>query len=215
MKNFGKLGALALILVGMMFASCTKNDDNTIVLIGDELYIDDILTVIPDTLRPAFDGVFGTIPAGPVPPNIEGSYVVDPKYRISTNVTDWPLSVIEPNVYLRFSDQNNGVVTMDLNEATEQMTDTVFVMGRDKDFTVYFVENKAYDMPYSGQTFQVRIKRGIIMKGTVTPDGLANFAIASIIIDAKDNSEGQLDQYSPGSFFIYRDGNALAENFEW
>ncbi|MCR5659624.1 MAG: hypothetical protein K6G25_09930 [Bacteroidales bacterium] len=215
MKNFGKLGALALVLVGMMFASCTKNDDNTIVLIGEELYIDDILTVIPDTLKPAFNSFFGAIPDGPVPPDIEGSYVVDPKQRISTNVSDWPLTVVEPNVYLKFTDQNNGVVTMDLNEATEQMTDTVFVRGAGKDFSVYFVENKSYDLPFLGQTYRVRVKRGIIMKGTVVSNGLANFAIASIIMEAEDNSQGLLDQYAPGSFFVYRDGDSMAENFEW
>ena len=215
MKSIVKLCSLALILIGMAFASCTKNDETTIVLIGEEPYIDDILTVIPDTLKPIFDGVFGTIPQGPVPPKIEGSYVVDPKERVSTNVDYWPLSVIEPNVYLKFSEQHNGVVTMDLNEATEQMTDTVFIMGHNKDFTVYFIENKSYDVPFNTQSFHVRVKRGVIMKGTVASNGLSNFKIASIIMEAEDDSQGLLGQYEPGSFFIYRDGNGLADNFDW
>ena len=215
MKNIGKIGTLALILFGMMFVSCTKNDENTIVLIGEERYIDDILTVIPDTLKPMFDVVFGTIPQGPVPPRIEGSFVVDPKQRVASNVSTWPLSVIEPNVYLRFSDQHNGVVTMDLNEATEQLTDTVFVMGHHQDFTIYFVENKAYDVPFSGQSFHVKVKRGVIMKGTMNDSGMANFAIASIIMEADDDSGGLLGQYEPGSFFVYRDGNGLAETLDW
>ena len=215
MKSIVKFGSLALVLFGMMFASCTKNDDTTIVLIGEERYIDDILTVIPDSLKPVFDGVFGNIPEGPVPPKIEGSYVVDPKQRVSTNVATWPLTVIEPNVYLKFSEQHNGVVTMDLNESTEQMTDTVFVMGRNNDFTVYFIENKSYDVPFNAQSFHVRVKRGVIMKGTASSDGLSNFKIASIIMEAEDDSHGILGQYPPGSFFVYRDGNGLAENFEW
>lgn len=215
MKSIVKLMGLALVLFGMMFASCTKNDETTIVLIGEELYIDDILTVIPDTLKPAFDAVFGTIPEGPVPPKIEGSYVVDPKQRVSTNVDIWPLTVVEPNVYLKFSEQHNGVVTMDLNEATEQMTDTVFVMGHNNDFTIYFVEDKAYDVPFGEQSFHVRVKRGIIMKGTVASNGLSDFKIASIIMEAEDDSHGVIGQYAPGSFFVYRDGNGLAENFEW
>ena len=171
MKSIRKIGILSLVLIGMVFASCTKNDESTIVLIGEERYIDDILTVIPDTLRPMFDSYFGGIPEGPVPPRIVGSYVVDPKMRYASNVELWPLSVLEPNVYLRFSDQNNGTVTMDLAEATEQMTDTVFVMGHHKDFTVYFIENKAYDIPFETQSFHVRVKRGVIMTGTV---GLAS-----------------------------------------
>ena len=42
MKRITKIGTLALIFFGMVFASCTKNDENTIVLIGEERYIDDI-----------------------------------------------------------------------------------------------------------------------------------------------------------------------------
>ena len=215
MKRITKIGTLALIFFGMVFASCTKNDENTIVLIGEERYIDDILTVIPDTLKPMFDAVFGTIPQGPVPPKIEGSYVVDPKQRIISNVSTWPLTVIEPNVYLRFSDQHNGVVAMDLNEATEQLTDTVFVMGHHNEFTVYFVEDKAYDVPFNGQSFHVKVKRGVIMKGTMNDYGMANFSIASIIMEAEDDSGGLLGQYAPGSFFVYRDGNGLAEYLDW
>lgn len=215
MKRITKIGTLALIFFGMVFASCTKNDENTIVLIGEERYIDDILTVIPDTLKPMFDAVFGTIPQGPVPPKIEGSYVVDPKQRVASNVDIWHLTVIEPNVYLRFSDQHNGVVAMDLNEATEQLTDTVFVTGRNQDFTIYFVEDKAYDIPFNGQSFHVKVKRGVIMKGTMNNNGMANFGIASIIMEAEDDSGGLLGQYAPGSFFIYRDGNGLAEYLDW
>ena len=215
MKSIRKIGILALVLIGMVFASCTKNDESTIVLIGEERYIDEILTVIPDTLRPVFDSYLGTIPEGPVPPRIVGSYVVDPKMRYASNVEFWPLSVLEPNVYLRFSDQNNGTVTMDLSEATEQMTDTVFVMGHHKEFTVYFIENKTYDIPFETQSFHVRVKRGVIMVGTAGALGLSNFKIASVIMEAEDDSNGMLGQYEPGSFFIYRDGDGLAENFEW
>jgi hypothetical protein len=215
MKRITKIAALALIFFGMMFASCTKNDENTIVLIGEERYIDDILTVIPDTLKPMFDVVFGSIPQGPVPPKIEGSFVVDPKQRVSSNVSVWPLTVIEPNLYLKFSDQHNGVVAMDLNEATEQLTDTVFVMGHNKDFTIYFVEDKSYDVPFNEQSFHVRVKRGVIMKGTMNDYGMANFSIASIIMEAEDDSGGLLGQYAPGSFFVYRDGNGLAEYLDW
>ena len=53
------------------------------------------------------------------------------------------------------------------------------------------------------------------MTGTVGLLGLSNFKIASVIMEAEDDSNGMLGQYEPGSFFIYRDGNGLAENFEW
>jgi hypothetical protein len=105
------LGSLAL-------SSCTKNDDNTIALIGTEYYIDDILSVIPSSVQTRFFADFGSIPEGPVPPKVEGSYVMSPKQRVSSNVDviDWPLNVVENNTWLRFSNQHNGIVKMDLNE---------------------------------------------------------------------------------------------------
>ncbi len=67
------LGLWLLMFGSLLLSSCTKNDDNTIALIGTEYYIDDILSVIPDSLQTRFCAAFGNIPEGPVPPKIEGS----------------------------------------------------------------------------------------------------------------------------------------------
>lgn len=195
--------------------SCTKNDTSTIVLIGTEYYIDDILSVIPDTLQSKFFAAFGSIPEGPVPPKIDGSYVIDPKQRVSSNVDGWPLNAIEPNVYLRFVGQHNGVAAMDLNEATETLTDTVFVCGHDRAFTVYFIENKTYDMEIDNHTYHARMKRGVVMIGEVTDRGLSNLRYATIVMETEDDSGGLIGQYANGSYFIYKDGDGLAENQEW
>ena len=204
-----------LVAGGMALTSCTKNDTTTISLIGTEYYIDDILSVIPDSLETKFLSDFGSIPDGPVPPKIEGSYMMNPKQRVSSNVQEWPLQAVEPNVYLRFSKQHNGIVTMDLNEATETMTDTVFVCGNGSAFTVYFIENKAYDVQVDNHTYHVRMKRGIVMKGAVSDRGLSNFRYATIIMETEDDSGGLIGQYENGSYFIYKDGDGTAENQEW
>ncbi len=204
-----------LVAGGMALTSCTKNDTTTISLIGTEYYIDDILSVIPDSLETKFLSDFGSIPDGPVPPKIEGSYMMNPKQRVSSNVQEWPLQAVEPNVYLRFSKQHNGIVTMDLNEATETMTDTVFVCGNGSAFTVYFIENKAYEVQVDNHTYHVRMKRGIVMKGTVSDRGLSNFCYATIIMETEDDSGGLIGQYENGSYFIYKDGDGTAENQEW
>ena len=209
------LGLILLVIGGCLWSSCTKNDDNTIALIGTEYYIDDIVTVIPDSLRPKFMAEFGSIPEGPVPPKIEGEYVVDPKLRIGSNLDGWPLQVTEPNVYLRFTGQHNGVVAMDLNETTENLTDTVFVCGNGNAFAVYFVEDKRYEMPMEGQVFHVRVKRGIVLKGVVTETGLSDFRYATIIMETEDDSNGIIGQYPNGSYFIYKDGDGNAKRFDW
>ena len=204
-----------LVAGGMALTSCTKNDTTTISLIGTEYYVDDILSVIPDSLETKFLSDFGSIPDGPVPPKIEGSYMMNPKQRVSSNVQEWPLQAVEPNVYLRFSKQHNGIVTMDLNEATETMTDTVFVCGNGSAFTVYFIENKAYEVQVDNHTYHVRMKRGIVMKGAVSDRGLSNFRYATIIMETEDDSGGLIGQYENGSYFIYKDGDGTAENQEW
>jgi len=204
-----------LVAGGMALTSCTKNDTTTISLIGTEYYIDDILSAIPDSLETKFLSDFGSISDGPVPPKIEGSYMMNPKQRVSSNVQEWPLQAVEPNVYLRFSKQHNGIVTMDLNEATETKTDTVFVCGNGSAFTVYFIENKAYEVQVDNHIYHVRMKRGIVMKGAVSDRGLSNFRYATIIMETEDDSGGLIGQYENGSYFIYKDGDGTAENQEW
>ena len=209
------VGLALLFAAGLTFSSCTKNDENTIVLIGTEYYIDDILSVIPDTLQTKFHADFGSIHEGPVPPKIDGSYVVDPKQRVASNVADWPLQSVEPNVYLRFSGQHNGIAKMDFNETTETITDTVFVCGKDKYFTVYFIENKSFGIEVGNATYHVTMQRGVILKGQVTDNGIRDFRMATIIMKAEDDSNGLIEQYPNGSYFIYKDGNGIAERYDW
>lgn len=216
MRNRINILVFGLLVAGsMMLNSCTKNDENTIVLIGTEYYIDDIITVVPDSLQTRFFAEFGSIPEGPVPPKIEGSYVMNPKQRVSSNVAGWPLQTVEPNMYLRFAKQHNGIAEMDLNEATETVTDTVFVCGNGTAFAVYFIEDKRYEIPFNEQTYHARVKRGIVMKGKATADGLSDFRYASIIMESEDDSNGLIGQYSPGSYFIYKDADGLAKNEDW
>ena len=198
-----------IILGGLSLNCCTKNEDNTIALIGTEYYIDDILSVIPDSLETRFLAEFGSIPAGYVPPKIEGSYVVSPKQCV------WPLNMVENNMWLRFSNQNNGIVTMDLNEASETVTDTVFVCGNSNAFAVYVVEDKQYEIPLNGQTYHARMKRGIVMKGIVTVDGLSDFRYATIIMESENDSNGQIEPNDIGSYFIYKDGDGIARKEDW
>jgi hypothetical protein len=202
---------------GLALTCCTKNGENTIVLIGTEYYIDDILSVIPDSLQTSFSADFGSIPEGPVPPKIDGSYVVAPKLRVSSNLTEyeWPLQTVEPNMYMRFANQHNGIVKMDLNEATETVTDTVFVCGNGSAFAVYFIENKSYEIELGGQTYHAKVKRGIVMKGQVIEDGLKDFRYATIIMKSEDDSNGLIAQYPQGSYFIYKDGDGLAKREVW
>lgn len=215
MKKSLIFGLWLLMAGSVALTSCTKNDSSTIVLVGTEYYIDDILSVIPDSLQSRFLADFGGYPEGPVPPKIEGSFVINPKQRVASNVNGWPLQAVEPNVYMRFSKQHNGIVTMDLNEATETMTDTVFVCGNGNKFTVYYIENKAYEMEVNDHVYQSRMKRGVLLKGTMAPNGITDLRFATIVLETEDNSGGLIGQYENGSYFIYKDGDGTATSQVW
>lgn len=207
-KQIIRIFILAMIV---SFASCTKNDDTTIVPVGTESYIDDILNMIPDSTMHVFEAAFGAVPHGYIPANIEGEYVVAPKQRVASSVVGWPLNPPEPepNVTLRFSDQHNGVVRVELAEAAEQTTDTAFIMGTGNDFTLYFVENKSYEIPMT-DTVHVNMERGVIIKGSVDDEGISNLYFAVVILGVEDDSNGTVPQYEPGTYFIYKDGDGKA-----
>lgn len=57
--------ATTLLLFGLLsiLFGCTKNDGTTLILLGTEYYVEDILNAVPDTLRETFEQHFGEIGA--------------------------------------------------------------------------------------------------------------------------------------------------------
>lgn len=213
MKRIVKFLVLSLAVA---FSSCTKNDDTTIIPVGTESYIDDILSVIPDSTMRAFEMAFGAVPQGYVPANIEGDYMIAPKQRVASSIAGWPLNPTdpEPNVSLRFSEQHNGVVRVELTEAQEQLTDTAFVMGSGNAFAVYYIENKSYEVPFADTAFHVDMNRGVILKGIVKDEGISNLFFAVVVLSVEDDSNGVIPQYEPGTYFIYKDGDGIASRLD-
>ena len=197
--------AFCLLVAGSIaLSSCIKeNNGETIALIGTEYYVDDILSMIPQPLIQEFESRFGSIPTGSVPDSIEGSYVVDPYTLVATNAFELFSPIEYQNIYMRFSKQHNGIAVLELGEATNHTTDTVYVMGKDRNFTVYGIEEKT-------TTLNVYVKRGIIICGTLTDAGIDSLRMASIIKEV-DGDEG----LAPGYYYIYKDGNGLADTCSW
>ena len=191
-----------------LFFGCTKNDNTTLILLGTEYYIEDILNAIPDTLQGTFEQRFGEIPQGYKPPKVEGDFVVAPKQRCYSNVATWPLNVVEPNMSLHFTNQHNRVVEIHLTEAMDMFTDTVYITGYDNFFTVYYQEYKSIVIDGT----DAMIKRGVIIKGEMCDDGMKDLYFANIIMDVTGVVSDDL--VKPGQFFIYRDGDSLARKEE-
>ena len=194
------------MLGGLALSSCTKNDDNTIALIGTEYYIDDILSVIPDSLQAKFKNAFGDIPEGAIPDSIDGSYVVDSNVMVNNNQYI-PTPSGNPKAYIRFSRQHNGIVVMDLYDGDGQTTDTVFVMGKEGRFTAYCIEDKVVE------ELNFMMKRGVVIRGKVSDEGLSDFRMAFIVMDVEGEGQGQAA--APGSYYIFKDNDGVAKRCEW
>ena len=211
-------GFWILMTIGIMLGSCTKvNKKETIALIGREsniLGIEELFSKDP-IIKQSFDSVkkyIGIDYEGAIPPKIEGSYVVDPVVLL--NSSEETMSAVDDSIFLRFTCQNNGLLTMSIKSSLiQQEVYPVFVMGNNGNFTAYCKNNWEFSSP--NQAYHVKIERGIIMWGGVTNEGLSDFRIAYIIINAEDDSNGVLHQYAPGTYMIYKDGNGLAEKFVW
>lgn len=197
------------ILLATLTYSCTTNDETTVVLLGEEGYVKELTDVIPDSLLNVFETYFGTIPSGYIPPNVEGEYVITPKQRVYSNIpeSDWPLDIVEPDINITLSKQHNRECIIQLYEATSTLTDTVYICGQDNLFAVYYTEQKTLE--HSG--YEHHITRDVIFKGEMTDSGIKDLNIASIIVDVKDNSNGNIIQYKKGDFFIYKDGDRFSE----
>lgn len=219
MKRKHIIWGLGFLLTGcIVWCSCTENEDTTIVPIGTEDYIDDIFSVMPDSLKTKFFEQFGNVPEGFIPPKIEGSYKMNPKQRVGSNFPSFPIDVEEENdVLVRFTEQHNGLVKLELkeDENEEVYTDTVFVRGSGDAFVVYCIENKTIEPVLNEITYHAKIKRGIVMKGRLASDGIADFRYATIILDSEDDYNGAIASLEKGYYYIYKDGNGKAEVFDW
>lgn len=209
MRLKGHVASLLLLGTLSLFLGCTKNDDTTLILLGTEDYVEDILNAIPNTLRETFEQHFGEIPQGYVPPKIEGDFLVAPKKRCFSNLPIWPLNVLEPNMSLHFANQHNRVVEINLTEALEMYTDTVYITGYDNYFTVYYQEYKTLIIEGADDA---TLKRGIIIKGEMTEEGIKDLYFANIIMDVQGEVTDEL--VASGQFFIYKDGDGIARREE-
>ena len=208
MKNIKLFTFIVVVLFSHFILSCTTNNDTTVVLLGEETYVKDIYEIIPDTLMHHIEAHTGNIHSGHIPPNIEGEYILSPKQRIFSNISNvWNLDVIEPDVKITIYDQHNRICGIQINELNSTITDTAYISGNENFFSLYLTEDKI--ISYSG--YDSYISRNIIITGEMTENGIKDLYMSSIIMDTKDNSNGAIIQYKKGDLFIYKDSDSLSE----
>lgn len=205
-----KMWMTLFALATLLLTSCTKNDDTTIVLLGEESYVQSveaILDYLPLDIQDSITSLLGEIPQGPVPPNIEGSFLIDPKTRCCSSLPKdyWPLNIEERDMSIRIFDQHNGIATLELYEASELTTERVNVHGNGNKFSISYIEEK----PVSLDGVTTIIRRGIIIMGEISDEGIHDLHFLNVIIDVQEQRSNGWT--SPGQVYVYRDGNNLAQ----
>ena len=195
--GFGLLVTFAILL-----SSCTKVSSNgkTIVPIGEEYF--DVEALFSE-VKPSFDEVKGIMGIGNedlIPPKLDSLYNVNRLRLVRSNYDEAPTSISD--IEMRFDCQHNSIANIEFTESSiSQKIDSVYVIGNRDKFTIYFVEERDYPII----NYHVKLKRGIIMSGSVVQGGLSDLRIAFIVIDWEDDSHGALHSYNPGTYMVYEE----------
>lgn len=187
---------VSLAFVGMIvgFASCTSNDDTTIVYPGSENYfktLEELVGVdsVQDPSTGMFVPVFKALTSnvftdydkniGIFPPNIEGSF------KMPTNVLKYSTDpadqvVIDINQGTRsfaFKNQHNRIASYSASKGgSSDEVDTIYIMGQENKFATWFVSrNKANYQQYNWDNVLV-----CIYTGELTTDAAGNRGIKNL-----------------------------------
>lgn len=209
MKKLYK-GFAYLFVFMLMVSSCGKSDpvNQTITLLGTESYIIPISEMIPDSLQETIPSLFGGFHEGFYPPNIEGEYTINKEFCHSNFIVDLSDS---QDMHLRITNQHNRVASVDFYEGFTVHCDTAFIMGSGSSFTLYFEE----DRNMSFEDYHPYSKRGVVIKGEKTTEGIRNLQYGNVILDAQNGGTPYLGLFVKGWYFIYKDRDGMACNDNW
>lgn len=209
-----KIYLFLIILLSVLCIGCQKGDTNgeTIILLGEESYVKPFKDFVPDSLYAIFDTIFVShrdhCHEGYIPPNVEGVYVIDPKIICYSNYFD---TIHSHNLYFKITDQHNRIANINLLDGGSVVTDSVFIMGNDPYFTLYYTE---YRIMPNNNAYSY-ITRNIFISGKKTEEGIHDLMYGTIILRVPNPHNPYVVNFVPGNYFIYTDPDGLAENSSW
>lgn len=187
MKRFSIFWYIAILPLCLF--SCLGHGDDTIVLLGEESYVQNMYEIIGDTaLIPFCLENNLCLPEGFNPPDIQGEFVLS-DLRCMNSVGSLPTTIDslffrfggEPEIdtatgnhyYLTDAGQHHMVVACDYKVDDMLLHfDAITVMGDGKDFSAFF----AYDtlvvinMPGDPTTYRFNITQGVLLTGQMSTD---------------------------------------------
>ena len=167
-----------------------------------------ISSVIPDDIRetieeyiPIYDGV--------TPPNIEGTYFIDPQILVASSRSGDYYGAHYSSEYDRFYNQdmtNNTISMVRVQGGGSEwgLGDGAFISGYDDKFTVYF--------DVEGESSGAYYKNAQIISGTLTSVGIAN-VYTGFLMKEKNDPYGYLVEV--GTFRFFSDEDGMSEKADW
>ncbi|MCR5643432.1 MAG: hypothetical protein K6G32_08875 [Prevotella sp.] len=164
---------------------------------------------IPEEIRddlekymPIYDGIN--------PPNIEGTYYVDPDVVVQDGTGDWSPGHIINSYYFNFFNQDmiNNTVDIRRRSSTGSHTEQgngVFIRGTGNNFTVYFNN--------TGVSSGINIKTSVVVSGTKTETGIKDLYYSFVILEKGADPNHLL--INVGVSRIFKDGNGMSVPTSW
>ena len=181
-------------IVLLFLASCSKNNHDTLVSLGDEHYIKPIDSIYPAKYRAVWyslapisiqDPNYNKIYEGIFPPDLTGKYVLEASFgrgndSIVNNLGQTiPYTFYQPtqNIIIDIMNQRNGLASLNYREeyddphipAFEITIDSAYVFGNgaDNTFTICFDMVESY---YGDDNYSY----GVLITGKLMPDGMSD-----------------------------------------
>lgn len=186
----------------------------SVLVIGDtpDDEVDDrIHTVIPEEIRDVIDEYI-PIYDGMNPPNIEGSYYLDPQILIGSSLSYDQVGTEYAPEYQKYGNQDmvNNTIDMVRVQGRDYTIEWdkgsgAFISGTGNNFTIYF------DM--EGESYGIMTKMVYIVSGTKTDTGIKNLTAGFILKEKGDDPEGTL--VPVGTFRFFTDQDGMCEATTW
>ena len=140
------------------------------------------------------------------PPNIEGSYFIDPLVAVYCEDAYFSPGDLVNSIKIKFSNQNEETNTLDYAEFNVATGDFgngngAFISGSGDNFTAFFNVDGAYA---DGVT---TYKEALVISGTKTAEGIKNLYYAFVMIETNDPNNILVEE---GVYRIFKDKDGIS-----
>lgn len=170
--------------------------------------------VVPEDIQEKMSDYMPIYP-GVNPPNVEGTYYIDPFETVfcedyKTSWESYYPGYIISSYYCSFMNQDNERNTLDfMDQSTSGNSSDVgngaFISGSGNNFTAFF--NTV------GEALGIYNRTALVISGTKTDEGIADLYYAFVMVEKGDDPNDEL--MDEGIFRVFRDQDGLSVNTSW